>query len=112
MQRVRRARKFLLGKPFATQSWARGLDAKGRPDRLPGSVPTEEGAYVWPGVQGATNWFSPSLNPLTGYFYLSVWENKGFYLKGEPKYTPGDRNVGSAPDIEVAEDPAMERSAH
>ena len=96
---------FLLGKPFAKQTWAKGLDARGRPERLPNSVPTEEGAYIWPGVQGATNWYSPSYNPLTGYFYLSVWENKGYYLKGEPKYTPGNRYVGSVPDIDVADDP-------
>jgi alcohol dehydrogenase (cytochrome c) len=99
--------EFLLGKPFAKQTWAKGLDAKGRPERLPNSVPTEEGAYIWPGVQGATNWYSPSFNPLTGYFYLTVWENKGYYLKGEPKYTPGNRYVGSVPDIDVPDDPGF-----
>ena len=57
--------EFLLGKPFAKQTWAKGLDAKGRPERLPNSVPREEGVYIWPGVQGATNWYSPSYNPLT-----------------------------------------------
>ncbi|MES1260268.1 MAG: PQQ-binding-like beta-propeller repeat protein, partial [Acidobacteriota bacterium] len=72
---------------------------------LPNSVPTEEGAIIWPGVQGATNWYSPSYSPLSGLFYLTVWENKGLYLKGEPKYTPGNRYVGSVPDIDVPEDP-------
>ena len=99
--------EFLLCKPFAKQTWAKGLDAKGRPERLPNSVPTEEGVYIWPGVQGATNWYSPAYNPLNGYFYLTVWENKGYYLKGEPKYTPGNRYVGSVPDIDVPEDPGF-----
>jgi alcohol dehydrogenase (cytochrome c) len=101
----RKTGEFLMGKAFAKQTWAKGLDAKGRPDRLPNSTPTEEGAVIWPGVQGATNWYSPSYNPLTGLFYLTVWENKGFYLKGEPKYTPGNRYVGSVPDIDMADDP-------
>ena len=37
-------------------------------------------------MQGATNWYSPSYNPLTKLFYLTVWENKGLYRKGEAKY--------------------------
>ena len=45
--------------------------------------------YVWPGVQGATNWYSPSYSPQTSLFYLTVWENKGWYLKGEPEYIAG-----------------------
>ncbi len=97
--------EFLLGKPFATQTWAKGLDSKGRPDRLPNTMPSEQGVTLWPGVQGATNWYSPSYNPLTKLFYLTVWENKGVYLKGEPKYTAGNRYVGSVPDIDVATDP-------
>ena len=101
----RKTGEFLLGKPFAKQTWAQGLDDKGRPERLPNSTPTEQGAVIWPGVQGATNWYSPSYNPLTGNFYLTVWENKGFYLKGEPAYTPGNRYVGSVPDIDMEDDP-------
>ncbi len=96
--------EFLLGKPFAKQTWAKEIDAKGRPVRNPNSYPTLEGNVVWPGVQGATNWYSPSYNPVTSQFYLSVWENKGWYLKGEPKYTPGNRFVGSVPDIDMPDD--------
>ena len=99
--------EFLLGKPFAKQTWAKGLDAKGRPERLPNSVPDGRGRYIWPGVQGATNWYSPSYSPLSGYFYLTVWENKGYYLKGEPKYTPGNRYMGSVPEIDVPDDPGF-----
>ena len=99
--------EFLHGKAFAKQTWAKGLDAKGRPQRLPNSVPTEQGVYIWPGVQGATNWYSPSYNPQSGYFYLTVWENKGYYRKGEATYTPGNRYVGSVPDIDVTDDPGF-----
>ncbi len=99
--------QFLLGKPFATQSWAKSLDDKGRPTLNPGLEPSEEGVYVWPGVQGATNWYSPSYNPLTKLFYLTVWENKGLYRKGEVKYVAGNRYIGSVPEIDSPEDPGF-----
>jgi alcohol dehydrogenase (cytochrome c) len=99
--------EFLLGKPFATQTWAKGLDGKGRPIRNPAVDPTEEGVYVWPGVQGATNWYSPSYNPLTGLFYLTAWENKGFYRKGEVEYIAGNRFIGSAPKIDLDDEPGF-----
>ena len=67
----------------------RGLDSAGHPIRLPNIDPSPEGTYIWPGVQGATNWYSPSYNPLTKLFYLSVWENRSVYHKGEQEYSPG-----------------------
>jgi alcohol dehydrogenase (cytochrome c) len=97
--------KFLLGKPFATQTWAKGLDANGRPIRLPNIDPTPEGTYVWPGVQGATNWYSPSYNPLTKLFYVSTWENRSVYRKGEQEYSPGNRYIGSVPLIDLPDEP-------
>lgn len=97
--------EFLLGKAFVKQNWSKGFDEKGRPMRLPGSMPSEQGVLVWPGVQGGTNWYSPSYNPLTKLFYLSVWENKGLYVKGEAKYTAGNRYPGSVPDIDEPDDP-------
>jgi len=97
--------QFLHGKPFATQTWAKGLDDSGRPIRNPGVDPTEAGVYVWPGVQGATNWYSPSYNPLTDLFYLTVWENKGLYRKGDVEYVPGNRYIGSVPQIDLEDEP-------
>jgi alcohol dehydrogenase (cytochrome c) len=97
--------QFLHGKPFATVTWAKGLDDSGRPIRNPGIDPTPEGVEVWPGVQGATNWYSPSYNPLTGLFYLNVWENKGLYRKGDATYVAGNLYIGSVPKIELEEDP-------
>jgi alcohol dehydrogenase (cytochrome c) len=97
--------QFLFGKPFAKQTWAEGLDKAGKPVRLPNTEPTKEGTLVWPGVQGATNWYSPSYNPLTGLLYLSVWENMGRYTKGEAVYSPGNRYIGSVPQIDLPEDP-------
>lgn len=96
--------EFLLGKPFMGQTWAKGLDDQGRPVIIPGMEPTEAGVVVAPGVQGGTNWYSPSFNPLTNLFYLSVWENKGIFKKGEAEYTAGNRFPGSLPTPELPED--------
>ncbi len=101
----RKTGKFLKGVPFAKQTWARGLTDEGRPILLPGTAPSEEGTVVWPGVQGATNWYSPSYNPGTGLFYLTAWENKGRYLKAETEYIPGNRYLGGVPSIDLPEDP-------
>ncbi len=97
--------QFLFGTPFAKLTWASGLDAAGHPMRLANIDPTPEGTYIWPGVQGATNWYSPSYNPLTRLFYLAVWENRSLYHKGEQEYTPGNRYIGSAPLIDLPDDP-------
>jgi len=97
--------KFLLGKPFATQTWAKGLDSNGRPIRMPNIDPTPEGTYVWPGVQGGTNWYSPSYSPLTKLFYLTVWEKRSIYRKGEQEYSPGNRFIGSVPLIDLPDEP-------
>lgn len=101
----RESGKFLLGKEFAKQTWARGLDENGRPIRLPNIDPSPEGTYVWPGVQGSTNWYSPSYSPRTRYFYLSAWENRSVYRKGEQEYTPGNRFIGSVPMIDLPDEP-------
>src|SRR6266852_2639726 len=55
----------LLGKPFAHQTWAKGLDDKGRPIVLPDTDPTPIGVYVCPDATGVTNWAAPPYDPVT-----------------------------------------------
>ncbi len=81
--------KFLTGKPFVKQTWARGLDDSGRPQVLPGTDPTEAGNAVWPSLAGGTNWASPSYSPATNLFYVPAREQGAFYYKGEADYKPG-----------------------
>ena len=52
--------KFLYGMPFTKVTWAKGLDENGRPIPAPNMSPTPEGTLIYPGVQGGTNWYSPS----------------------------------------------------
>ena len=40
--------EFLKGKAYATQTWAQGLDAAGRPVRVAGMAPSYEGTLVAP----------------------------------------------------------------
>jgi alcohol dehydrogenase (cytochrome c) len=102
--------EYLLGKAFAHVTWAQGLDDKGRPIKRAGMEPTLEGNRIYPGVQGATNWYAPSYHPGTGFFYLPVWEYASVYHKGDPTYTRGNRYIGSFPvgaypDVVTDEDP-------
>ena len=87
--------EFILGVPYAKQTWAKGLDAKtGRPIVLPNTEPTEEGALVYPSLQGATNWFSPSYSPDTKRFYVAVREMGSYYFKSDVEYVPGRPFMG------------------
>jgi alcohol dehydrogenase (cytochrome c) len=67
--------EVLHAKPYVTVNWMSGFDKNWRPIRVPGKVPTKEGALVMPTVLGATNWSPPSYSPRTGLFYVSLWEN-------------------------------------
>jgi alcohol dehydrogenase (cytochrome c) len=90
--------QFLTGKPFASVNWAKGLDERGRPMRVNGIEPTVEGQRVYPGVQGATNWYSPSYSPRTGLFYIPVWDQySSVFVKAPTDYTEGRRYVGTSP---------------
>src|SRR5437773_693962 len=80
--------EFLAGAPFVKVNWASGLDKKGRP--IP--TPQPDNAPTYPGVQGATNWYSPSYSPHTGLFYVSAWEDDGSVFVPEmQKYEEGKR---------------------
>src|SRR5579864_1183417 len=82
--------EFLNGRPYAKQTWATGLDDRGRPVSVPNTGPSEEGTKLYPSVAGSTNWFSPSYSPATKLFYVAVREHGGVYFKGEADYKPGD----------------------
>jgi len=62
---------------WCKRDWLAGFDSKGRPQRVPGKVATEEGTRIMPTVLGATNWYPPSYSPRTGLFYIPGWENAG-----------------------------------
>jgi alcohol dehydrogenase (cytochrome c) len=90
--------EFLLGKPFAKVTWAKGLDEKGRPMRAVGMVPTADGKLIYPGNQGGTNWYSPSYSPHTGLFYIPTWDNYySVYKKEDVEFAEGRLFTGPLP---------------
>ncbi|HIE93770.1 MAG TPA: PQQ-dependent dehydrogenase, methanol/ethanol family [Acidobacteria bacterium] len=86
--------EFLVGKPFAKQTWAEGLDSNGRPIRIPGTFPTAEGTTVSPPVGGGTNWFSPAYSPRTELFYVQAYDGEDIFYKRDEDYVEGDQFTG------------------
>jgi len=86
--------EFVHASPYSTQTWAAGIDATGRPILLPNKAPSEEGTLVWPSLQGATNWFSPSYNPDTGQFFVANRRMGAVYYKADAEYEPGTPFLG------------------
>jgi alcohol dehydrogenase (cytochrome c) len=90
--------KFLRAAPFVEKlNWAKGVTASGRPI-LSERTPTREGTYICPGINGATNWFSPSYSPDTGLFYVMALESCNLFfaspkpfVKGETFYDTGTK---------------------
>jgi len=90
--------EFLKGAPFAKVNWVNGFDAKGRPNQI--VHPTPEGTLVYPGNQGATNWYNPSYSPRTGLFYIPTWENSSStYRWGDspPEFREGQTFAAAGP---------------
>ena len=88
--------EFLLAKQFATQTWAKGLDQRGRPIPNPASMPSVAGAIVYPDDDGAANWYSPSYSPQTGFFYQNAREKGAKYYLTEAPYVPGRQFLGAS----------------
>ena len=86
--------EFLQATPYAKQTWAERIDDGGRPVVLPDTEPTPEGTLVYPSLQGATNWFSPSYSPLERALFVSVREMGSYYFKSDVDFEPGEPFLG------------------
>jgi alcohol dehydrogenase (cytochrome c) len=77
----RKSGKFISATQFVTTlNWANGIDTHGRP--IPTAIePTAEGTRICPGVEGATNWYSPSYSETTRLFYFVALESCSIYLR-------------------------------
>jgi alcohol dehydrogenase (cytochrome c) len=87
--------KFLSATPFVQRlNWATGVDAAGRP-LLSGRIPTAQGTYICPGINGATNWFSPSFNPDTGLIFVMALDSCNLFFSKPRRFTPGETYYGT-----------------
>jgi len=94
----RKTGEFLTGKPFTKVTWMEGFESAGRPRKVASAAPSREGTVVYPGVQGGTNWYSPSFSPKTGLFYIPAWDNSfSTFVKSPDTYKEGQRFIGGYP---------------
>jgi len=98
--------EYLHGNEYSKQTWAAGLDETGRPIVLPGTEPTEEGNLIWPSLQGATNWFSPSYNPDTEQFFVATRLMGAVYYKADVVYEEGEPFLGGGEQALSGDDAA------
>ena len=86
--------EFLLAKSFVRQTWVRSFDDKGRPQVIPGNDPTPEGNdRVFPGVDGAANWMSPSYSPLTKLMYVFARDERRLFTKNDVRHAAEENNA-------------------
>ena len=92
--------EFLDGRAFAQQTWAKGLDDKGRPIVLPNTTPTPQGNYVCPDAAGAANWGSPSYDPVHDHLLVSVREACATYTSITKNPVPGTGYTGGGVEVD------------
>ena len=89
--------KFLFGTQYVKNvTWATGLDANGRPLRVPNMEPTLEGRRVCPSLDGASNWYSTSFNPITNLYYVQTNDKCGIFTKIPADWEAGKGFMGGS----------------
>jgi alcohol dehydrogenase (cytochrome c) len=89
--------KFLSGWQYVKNvTWSAGLDASGRPMRVPNMEPTLEGKRVCPSLDGASNWYSTSFNPATNLYYVQTNDKCGIFTKVPADWEAGKGFMGGS----------------
>ncbi|MBI3790272.1 MAG: PQQ-dependent dehydrogenase, methanol/ethanol family [Gemmatimonadetes bacterium] len=86
--------------PYATMTWANGIDSTGRPIVDSSTIATSTSAtVVTPANFGAHNWNPVSFDPSTGLAYLGVVDEGTDFHAVDPAFvlTPTDRTLGRDP---------------
>jgi quinohemoprotein ethanol dehydrogenase len=91
--------KLISAKPYATMTWATGVDSAGRPIFKPAARPSTAGTLVSPADYGAHNWSPTSFNPVTGLLYFAVTDGGTRLHVVDPAYQfkTNDLTVGFDP---------------
>jgi alcohol dehydrogenase (cytochrome c) len=89
--------KFLFGKAYTSKlTWATGLTPEGRPIVAPGLDPKHEGTVVCPWLNGASNWYSASWNPLTSLYYVQTNDKCGIFTRNDAPFQRGRSYMGGS----------------
>jgi len=89
--------KHVLTVPYIDQNWAKGINANGQPIPDIDKDPKTDGALVSPSAGGATNWYAPSYDPVTGLFYVNTTQSYSVYYLTDTEPKPegyGGRDAG------------------
>ncbi len=86
--------EVLVAKTYAGTTWAKELDSRGRPILLPDNEPSEQGTFICPDMDGATNWMSPAFNPDTGLMYVMAREDCATYYSWAEDFREGQSYWG------------------
>ncbi len=89
--------KFLFGTQYTPKlTWAKGLDAAGHPIPVPNMDPTHEGTLVCPWLNGASNWYSSSWNPITQLYYVQTNDKCGIFTRTDMTFQLGRGYMGGS----------------
>ena len=89
--------KFLFGNQYVKNvTWASGLTPEGRRIVVPAMEPTLEGKRVCPSLDGASNWYSTSFNPVTGLYYAQTNDKCGLFTRTNMDWEAGKGFMGGS----------------
>jgi alcohol dehydrogenase (cytochrome c) len=91
--------RVIVAKPFVVTTWAKSIDAQGRPMLEPGHQPDEKGEVTCPDLTGGTNFWPPSYDPRTRLFFVNAREACATFYAYKPEYVPGQRFTGGAQQL-------------
>jgi len=81
--------KFLFAKSFVSnQNWVESINEDGRPTSA-GLIPDAKGVRICPANGGATNWYSPTYDPVTHTFYFRSSEACALIQSGTKLFQEG-----------------------
>ena len=85
--------------PYASMTWATGIDSAGRPIVNPAARPSTSGIIVSPADYGGHNWNPTSFSPTTGLMYFSVTDGGTRIHVVNPKFqlNTNDLTIGFDP---------------
>lgn len=92
--------EYLTAHPFVKLlSWATGVDANGHPIEVHDMEPTPKGRVVCPSTRGATNWMSPSWDPVNKLLFVTALEQCDQYVSSmaNPEPMHGSMAGGGGP---------------
>jgi len=88
---------LLLARPFVKKlTWAKEIGADGRPVLNPLPKTASGATEVCPSQDGASNWFSTSYNPATGFYYVQALEKCSIYTKRPAEWEAGRSYTGGS----------------